>query len=212
MLGSMLRRDTIALLSLIVAAPLGGCDGGDDLDAGFDAGPASDAGPPDSGPPEELALSTDAFEDGAAVPTRYLCGPPAPVPMQGDNVTPALSWTAGPAATMSYAVVVRDRSAGDLVHWVLYDIDAATRQIAEGVAPGYMAAAPAGAKQAEIQGSGYFGYFGPCSGGRGNTYEWTLHALDTPTVPGVTMASTENEIAAAIEGASIASASFTGIY
>jgi Raf kinase inhibitor-like YbhB/YbcL family protein len=111
---------------------------------------------------------------------------------------------------MSYAIVVRDIDAGNLVHWVLYDIPATILEVAEDVPAGYMPTFPAGAKQAELQGSGYYGYFGPCSPRSINTYQWTVHALDTTTLPGVTMTSTENEIANAVEAASIASASVSG--
>lgn len=204
------RRILISLCLLVVA-----CDGDDPTDAGpADAG-ASDAGAPDAGPPLEFELTTTAFDDEAAVPERFRCGPPAPVPRQGDNVTPDLTWTPGPDGTMSYAIVVRDTSAGappGLVHWVMYDIPADTLSLSEGIAPGYMPAAPAGAKQAEIQGSGYFGYFGPCSGGNGNRYVWTVHAIDAATFPGVDMTTTENTLAAMIESASLDSASFTGIW
>lgn len=220
----MRRLALLGLAALLACSGNGDDDGDVSRDGGTlarDGGPRDggprDGGPRDGGPrdagPMPLAMSTDAFGDGDPVPQRYRCGPPAPVGNQpGGNVTPAMTWTGGPAETMSWAVVVRDRSAGGLVHWAIYDIPLETRSIAEGVPPGYEPASPAGSKQAEIQGSGFFGYFGPCSGGRGNTYEWTLHAMPAATLPGVMQNSRETAVANAIEGMSLESASFTGTF
>jgi hypothetical protein len=105
---------------------------------------------------------------------------------------------------------MRDVDAGGFVHWVLYDIPASVRDVAENVPEGYEPAFPAGARQAELQMSGYYGYLGPCSPGRVNTYQITLHALDTAALPGVDATTTENALAAAVEAASIASASLSG--
>ncbi len=110
----------------------GGRDGGP-----RDAGPR-DGGPRDAGPRDPLALTTAAFADGDAVPQRYQCGPPLFPRAPGLNVSPALSWNDGPPETMSWAIVLRDRSAGGLVHWAIYDIPAETREIAEDVPSGYM--------------------------------------------------------------------------
>ena len=143
------------------------------------------------------------------VPLTHECGPPLSSG-PGDHVSPPLAWTAGPAATLSYAIVMRDTDAGDLVHWVIYDIPSTVLALPEGVEDGYEPPVPAGARQAELQGSGYYGYFGPCSPASVNTYELTVHALDTPALPGVTRTSTEDEIAAAVEAVSIASASLFG--
>jgi len=205
----MARKSALLLFVLCV-----GCG----EEAGADAGPpavdagAPDAGRPDAGPPPPLQLGTAAFDDGGDVPTRYRCGPPLVPDQPGENVTPDLAWTGGSDAARSWAVVVRDRSAGGLVHWTIYDIPASTRALDEGVAEGYEPATPAGAKQAEIQSTGFFGYFGPCSGGRGNTYEYTVHALDVDALPDVDRATTENDVAALVESMSIESASFTGVY
>jgi Raf kinase inhibitor-like YbhB/YbcL family protein len=182
-----------------------GCDGASEpVDAGVDA-PM-----PDSGPPPPFELTSSAYEDGGTIPLRYECGPPIVGDGPGENVTPALAWTDGPPDTLSYAIVMRDRDAGNLVHWVLYDIPASARSLPEDVASGYDVASPAGAHQAEIQGSGYFGYFGPCSPGRVNTYEITVHALPTATLPGADASITEDAAAAAIEAAAIASATLSG--
>lgn len=169
-----------------------------------------------SGGMQPFALSSSAFAEGETIGMQYECGPPAPVSGTGDNLTPPLSWTPGPAETQSYAVVVRDVDAmiaqfpEGIIHWVIYDIPANVSSLPEGIPAGYEVSDPAGAKQAEVQGSGFFGYFGPCSPNSINTYVFTIHAMATPTLPGVTMASSESEIAGLIESTSIASASLSG--
>ena len=186
------------------------------VDAGTDTGVDSgvDAGV-DTGvdvPPVAFELTTTAWVSGEMVPETYRCGPPLVADMTGGNVSPPLSWTAGPPETMSYAVVVRDMSAGGLVHWAIYDIPVDLRDLPEDVPAAYMPIRVDGARQADIQGTGFFGYFGPCSGGRGNTYVFTLHAMPDAMLPGVTRASTENDVAMAVEAASIAQSSFTGLF
>lgn len=181
------------------------------VDAPVDVGrDAPDASAPDTAVAFEL--STSAFADGADVPMIHRCGPPLVADETGMNVSPAFAWTDGPRETMSYAMVVRDESAGGLVHWVIYDIPATLRALPERVPAAYMPLAVDGARQADIQETGYFGYFGPCSGGRGNRYVFTLHAMPTAMLPGAERTSTEDELAAMVEAASLASVSVTGIY
>lgn len=200
----------VAALGLMLATSA--CDRRVASDAGPPDAGERDSGPPDAGAPEPFALTSLAFEDGGAIATRYQCGPPLVGTGPGENVSPALTWTAGPAGTTSYAVVVRDRSAGDLVHWVIYDLPPTTRELPEGVPAGYEAEGLAPARQAQIQTSGYFGYFGPCSGGRGNTYEYAVHALPTATLESAAMGTADTTLAAAVEEQAIASASITGIW
>ena len=160
-------------------------------------------------------VTSTTFAEGETIPTNVECGPPI-ANGPGMNVSPDLTWTPGPSETQSYAVVVRDIDATPpqypegIIHWVIYDIPAATLSLPTGVTDNYDVTEIPGAKQAELQGSGYFGFFGPCSPNSINTYVWTVHAMPEATVPGVTMASTESEIAAAIESTSIAQVSLSG--
>lgn len=70
-----------------------------------------------------LTISSPAFENNAPIPRKYTA--------QGDNVSPPLEWSAGPATTKSFVLIVDDPDApdprapqGTWVHWVLYDIPA----------------------------------------------------------------------------------------
>jgi len=68
-----------------------------------------------------MRLSSSAFVDGAAIPSRYTC--------EGDDVSPPLAWDDVPAGTRSLALIVDDPDAPDpaaprqtWVHWVVVDL------------------------------------------------------------------------------------------
>src|SRR5512144_2032192 len=74
----------------------------------------------------KFKLSSPAFADNGSIPQRFTC--------QGDNVSPELNWSEAPAGTKSFALIVDDPDApgGTFTHWVLFDIPAGTKQLAEG--------------------------------------------------------------------------------
>jgi Raf kinase inhibitor-like YbhB/YbcL family protein len=73
----------------------------------------------------------------------------------GDDLSPQLYWNYIPAAAKSLAITVLDDSASDFVHWILYNVPAATLELARGTA------IPAGAVEATND-YGIVGYSGPC--------------------------------------------------
>ena len=105
---------------------------------------------------------TGPWTNGAAIDTRYTCN--------GLNVSPPLTWTAGPAETKSYAVVLTDLDAPDYSHWVVANIDPATLSLGEGAIPDTAIAATNSANTV--------GYVGPCPPtGTSHTYDVTVYAL-----------------------------------
>lgn len=129
-----------------------------------------------------------AFEDvegcGPAEGERDVCAlfPPAHVSMNidGENISPPLSWTEPPAGTASFALVFHDLSNG-FGHWALWNIPGDLRELPEGLPGGAM---PPGlgpdTRQVDAQFAGAGNdeaFFG--SGARGNVYEFALYALDT---------------------------------
>ncbi len=193
----------------------GGTTGSGTGGAGGEGG-GGDAGAGGEGGMLPFEVTSTAFGEGDIIPTVHECGPPAPVPNgTGGNETPPLSWTAGPTGTQSYAVVVRDIDAtvaqfpNGIIHWVIYDIPVSFTSLPQNVPAGYTVANPAGAKQGEVQGTGYFGYFGPCSPNSVNTYVFTVHAMGEAALP-VTMGDSERDIALYIEANALASASLSG--
>jgi len=131
-------------------------------------------------------------------PTEFTCA-------SNPNHSPPLSWTPGPSAALSYALVMLDTNI-TFNHWVVWDIPPSTTMLPESLATTAMLTVPAGAKQVSGQG---MGYLGPCPSGMLHTYKFTLYALDVATLPGVTTSSTTANVAAAIEMHDIATATLS---
>ncbi len=105
--------------------------------------------------------------DGAEIDSRHTC--------DGENVAPALSWTAPPAGAVELAIVAVDESVTNgpiFVHWVLAGIALDTTSLLEGEVP-------AGAVQA-LNFFGDIGWGGPCPppGEDAHDYRFTLYALN----------------------------------
>jgi Raf kinase inhibitor-like YbhB/YbcL family protein len=119
---------------------------------------------------------------GGIMPGKYACG--------GAGISPALSWTAPPAATQSFALVVTDLDGPKgfikrhlFVHWVIYGLPAAARELPEGIPPSQQQLAD-GTVQGK-NGNYGLGYAGPCPpGNAAHRYAFTLYALDAkPDLP-----------------------------
>ncbi len=152
-----------------------------------------------------FALTSTAYAEGETIPQKYECTSGG-----GQSVSPPLAWTEGPAGTLSYAIVMRDLDyQNGFLHWVMWDIPAASMSLPEGVEQVYAPSTPAGSHQAPFN-PGTIGYYGPCSPNSVNTYEITVYALDVATVPGLTSQSTKTEAEAAILDAAIASTTLSG--
>jgi Raf kinase inhibitor-like YbhB/YbcL family protein len=120
-----------------------------------------------------LQMVSPAFEHLGRIPRRYTC--------EGEDVSPPLSWTAPPAGTKSLALLVEDPDAPDpeapkmtWVHWILYNIPADVRALAEAVAPEDL---PEGVLQG-LNDWKRIGYGGPCPPIGRHRYFHRLYALD----------------------------------
>jgi len=73
-----------------------------------------------------LSLSSTAFQEGGSIPDRYTC--------EGQDVSPQLSWGEPPAGTESLVLIVDDiDTSGKFTHWVIFNIPANSRELAEAV-------------------------------------------------------------------------------
>lgn len=151
----------------------------------------------------EFALSSTAFAPGSPIPDEYTC--------YGANSSPALAWTAGPPGTLSYAFVLTDLDNG-LIHSILFDIEASTTSLIQGIPNTANPTPPGGgAKQVKAYDNTTYGYLGPCPPNE-HTYEFAVYAIDVATLPGVTTASTRAQVFTAIGMHDLDSASFTGTF
>ena len=122
--------------------------------------------------PEQITVSSTAFDAGGPIPRRYTCA--------GEDLSPPLRWSGVPDGTAGIALVVDDPDApgGTYVHWLLVGLDPATGGLAEG-------AVPAGARQLPNS-AGDAAWTGPCPpGGPAHHYRFTVYALrEQPRVAG----------------------------
>lgn len=122
-----------------------------------------------------MELISAAFRDGETIPQRYTC--------DGENISPPLTWTTGPGATRSFALVCDDPDAprGTWHHWAIFDIPADWRGLAEHLA---RKDHPDGPKQAKND-FHKSGYDGPCPppGHGSHRYRFRLMALSVPHLP-----------------------------
>jgi Raf kinase inhibitor-like YbhB/YbcL family protein len=71
----------------------------------------------------KFSLTSDAFQNGGAIPTQYSC--------DGADEAPVLRWDEPPQGTKSFALVVDDpdASSGTFRHWGVFDIPAPARSV-----------------------------------------------------------------------------------
>ena len=122
-----------------------------------------------------MKLTSPNFEHQKDIGKKYTC--------DGDDVSPVLEWSDAPDGTKSFVLIVDDPDAPDpanprmtWVHWVLYNIPADARSLAEGIPPD--AALPDGSLHGSNSWKAY-GYGGPCPPSGTHRYFFKLYALDT---------------------------------
>jgi len=159
-------------------------------------------------PASKFAVSSSAFGEGKAIPTRYankgVSG--------GQNLSPPLSWENLPEGTKSLAVACIDRHAiaNNWVHWLVINIPASVTGLAEGASR--TKKLPAGAMELENT-FGTMGWGGqqPPPGSGTHPYEFLLYALgvDSLNLPAKTNLASFNK---AISGKVLGTARLVGTY
>ena len=144
-----------------------------------------------------FVVRSGAFDDGGSIPRQNTC--------DGEDISPEIAWSSAPDGTRSLALVVRDPDARGFVHWIVYDIPAATDgRLPTGMSAGAIAS-PEG-----TNGFGRTGYGGPCPPSGTHHYVFTLYALDRAS--GLTGAPALAAMEAAMRNHVIAQATLTGTY
>lgn len=128
----------------------------------------------------DMKLSSSAFTHGDSIPTRFTG--------EGDDVSPALSWSSAPDGTRSFAVICHDPDAPlvlpgryGFVHWVLYGIPAAVSELSENTGEYTQGVNDFGK-------NGYRGPMPPTGHGLHHYFFWLLALDEEPDLePGLTM-------------------------
>lgn len=150
-----------------------------------------------------FALISPAFVHEGGIPARQTC--------QGEDLSPALTWSDIPPGTKSLALIVDDPDAPDpaapkmtWVHWVLYNLPVTLHGLPEGVRD-----TPAGALPG-VNDWKKTSYGGPCPPIGQHRYFFKLYALDG-VLPDLHKP-TKAELEAAMKGHVLAQATLMGTY
>jgi Raf kinase inhibitor-like YbhB/YbcL family protein len=112
----------------------------------------------------KMKISSSAFQEGGAIPEKFS--------KNGQNVSPELRIEGAPAEAKSLALIVDDPDApvGLFTHWLVWNIDPKTTEIAE-----------SGAPNGAVQGTNDYpnlGYGGPQPPSGTHRYYFKIFALD----------------------------------
>ncbi|WP_437679263.1 YbhB/YbcL family Raf kinase inhibitor-like protein [Sorangium sp. So ce131] len=174
----------------------GGTGGGGDGGGGGDiVGPGEGgggAGGDGGGDQAEFRLTSEKITPGQPIPPEHTCA--------GVDESPPLTWTPGPAGTMSYAILFLDTTLTSMsppnpngYHYAIYDIPASVTSLPGALPAGATLTTPVAAKQKSpanpFTSAPANKYFGPCPNAIGNTtntdtYEFRIFALDVASLPG----------------------------
>ena len=133
----------------------------------------------------------------------------------GQNISPALSWSAAPSGTRSFAVTVYDPDAptgSGWWHWVLYNIPATVTALPEHAGDVSGKQLPPGAVQGRTD-FGTVGFGGACppAGDRPHRYIFTVYALKSEKIE-VPPDSSAAMVGFMLHANELAKASFTAHY
>lgn len=143
-----------------------------------------------------LKLASPAFSNGGAIPAPFTCA--------GIDVNPPLVLSRVPKGTRSLALVVDDPDApGEVwVHWLIWNIDPATRRIERH-------SLPSGAIQG-VNGWQSLRYRGPCPPSGTHHYYFRLYALSEPV--NLAAGASRSDLERAMQGKIIDSSQLMGTY
>jgi Raf kinase inhibitor-like YbhB/YbcL family protein len=116
-----------------------------------------------------IQVSSPAFQEGGMIPAKYTC--------DGNDTSPPLHWEPVPEGTQSIALICDDPDApgGMWVHWVMWNVPPAARELAENVPA--KPELPDGSRQG-ISDFRRPGYGGPCPPSGVHRYYFKVYALD----------------------------------
>jgi Raf kinase inhibitor-like YbhB/YbcL family protein len=149
----------------------------------------------------DIKITSSAFENEGLIPPKYTC--------DGADISPPLQWEGVPEATKSIALISDDPDApmGTWVHWVLFNLPADTKELAENIPPDETL--PNGARQG-MSDFRRIGYGGPCPPSGTHRYFFKIYALDTELdlAPGAD----KSDLLEAMEGHTLGQGQLIGKY
>jgi len=146
----------------------------------------------------KFELTSSAFINSQSIPALYTC--------DGRDVSPELSWKGVPPNTKSFVLICDDPDApaGTWVHWILFNIPVTVMHIAQGARVADIGALSGTNSWKKKE------WGGPCPPAGTHHYYFTLYAIDTTLT--LKESATKNDIMAAIQNHTIATAQLMGTY
>ena len=149
-----------------------------------------------------MTIESSDFSNGGDIPRSFTC--------DGQDRSPALSWSGAPEGTESFALITDDPDApaGTWVHWVIFNLPAKTRSLAGGQERREQLSD--GSKQGRND-FRKIGYGGPCPPpGKPHRYFFKLYALNAELT--LSDGATKADVERAMEGKILAKAELVGRY
>jgi hypothetical protein len=146
-----------------------------------------------------MNIQSTAFKNNGAIPVKYTC--------DGEDMSPPLSFVDVPDTAQSLALTMTDPDAtsGEWVHWVVWNINPKTSEVAEGSIPDNGIQGQTSAMEA---GGPVYGYGGPCPPSGTHRYVFRLYALDS--MMDIDIETGVNELKEAMRGHVIAESELIG--
>lgn len=144
-----------------------------------------------------MKIASPVFQNNESIPAKFTC--------DGENINPPLEIKDVPENAKSLALIMDDPdapAAGGFVHWVVFSIDPAIKEIRENSAP-----------QNAIEGTnsaGRVGFTSPCPPSGTHRYFFKLYALDATLA--LDSSATREDVKKAIEGHILDQATLVGLY
>lgn len=166
-------------------------------------------------PAPPMVLTVQGFADGADIPIKFSQAAPGVAP--GEGLSPAINWINVPAGTQSFVLnmrdldVARNRTTDDQAHWVVWNIPANAKGIAEGQPKG--AQLPDGSFQHSATGLMYRGP-GAAATGPKHHYVFEVYAVDIKldVAPGADAFESRNKVFQAMQGHVLGKAVYSGLF
>ena len=160
-------------------------------------------------PIQIMTLSPSDWKDGGVLPDRHA--------QRGRDISPALTWSAAPAGTTSFALIMHDidaptsTGADDLLHWMVWNIPATATGLPEGVGKGPQLAD--GSYQVSATGQMYRGPGAPATGPQ-HHYMFEVFALDMKldVQPSADAFDTRANVMKAMQGHILGKAVYGGLF
>lgn len=146
-----------------------------------------------------MKITSSAFSDGALIPIKYTC--------DGDDISPPLVWSDIPENTASFVLINDDPDApvGTWDHWILFNLEGKTTELAENVDLSKLAGVQLGRNSWRRN-----DYGGPCPPYGTHRYFFKLYALDRKL--DLPAGSSKQDIEKAMAGHILAEAELLGRY